>query len=814
MSMMPAALAPLPDLVRAVGAHESLTAYVSGTIYPDGQPRPFDSYHYDYYLQRANDPAVINARQQMAWGHMHLANFAGGTRVLYLPEAITGGVDAHRLAVASNNRTLKAVRIGKHDFRLLTTRDLGLGEAGKERLLHDVIEINKRAALHHVSRVQKNFPAFTIVSPFDKEGMVRAGRSNSNVSFGRQPEEEDFMGGWYHEVDIAGGIVNFGDWAFSRNSNWENMRGLFNAAGFMNGITRRENNFAFYRPDATLSTLAERMEDQVAYLMYALENGFHAEEAATTLAWELEIDRRLRDPTYNASTAFPIDYRHISPALRAEFHGTEGWAENSRAGIDRLRPVAEALLLNYFAAHIPDHFMGALDHRYPASRNTIGMADQFTLPSTLEHVGLDEKEPEVARLLGRARAPDSFKIAAPPQGSLRLIATPAFESAKLPHAPKLATMPVPQQIADRHDVFKEPYKARLFDDDPYENLSEAEQIALQQAIGAAMTNRPPLLYPGWVLVLHDFRAGLIAEKKAHELQASGKMDVADIALVQDVMGDDRVYNAEIVSPEMKRLQDFLDGIRDRHSKDSGFVPPVISSFDVLAGHIAYNASPDLTAVSHGKPQSNKMRLAMNLKMIDLFATEMPMIDGWEKSPDQAQFIVRATLVQLGLVKRGYGHRYNLVVTGPQGNEMSLYDRFAPLYKELKASYEQGRPSKQHALAVARLVALHEILIDARQNIGMDGQEIVDMNAIHESVTAYRTSPDRAVMDQMAREARDFVLHNCVDLFSASDIRDFEYLDPDYKQQWLALQGELEGRLAPDSNRTRFGSMNDPGSGPG
>ena len=106
---------------------------------PEGAP-PFDSFHYWYYNNRADERAVETARQQTILDHGSMEIAQGGMPMLYRPFSITGGVASHRLAVSADHR--QDFDLAGTKVNLRTTRDMHLSQAGKERITQDVINLN------------------------------------------------------------------------------------------------------------------------------------------------------------------------------------------------------------------------------------------------------------------------------------------------------------------------------------------------------------------------------------------------------------------------------------------------------------------------------------------------------------------------------------------------------------------------------------------------------------------------------------------------------------------------------------------------
>lgn len=765
-------------------------AYVDGRL--QGKALPFDSYHYDYYRKNLNVPGRAQHRDQMIWNHNAMETARGDKAGLYLPCSITGGVYASHLTIEVDHRL--PYKIGTKTIHLRTNKDLGYSHAGSERVKRDVIDPNERAAQGRYLQARKNFPEAFMVPPFDFEGAARTARSSARSAFGRKMEEEDFMGGWYGEVDRLNGLVYEGDIPFSRNGNWEEMRGNLAALGYLNGITRDDGNFQFYRLDGSYSPFAERAQYSLDYLVYALENSFYAREVATSLAWKLEIDKRLRDPEYNAKQYKPIDVNLISDQLREEYFGDSEWAKECRKHMDALRGPAEDILKKWFIAHIDEErFIKPLSpemqqhwHDVQSGKvilNANGLTGSFNgqkYPQSLEDLKMDKNNPVIAGSLKRIKNPDLYLLNGSQTKDLRIIDTPIPPQNNAGHG-GYNTIPFPRQIADKRDVFTK-NTSFLFDDDFLGKISsEREKMAVQLFVGAAMTSISPFEHPSWTFILHDVERNTHAKKVA---DAEGFKDLKETA---QFLNDKDRFETEIVQPASDDVMAVKTKYLDELAENGQALPPVITQLDMMAAHGLFGKLDHLTAVDGQKGSTSEGRMALRMKMLDLFASELILPDNnWAVSEDQVQHVMRATLIQCGVINRGWMDNYNMVLKDADLKPLSLYDRIVPIYDWLKKSVKDGVQVKEHAKALARLIQIHEMYIDPEFN--RDQKTPIKFESVHESLTSYYLTQDRFKMDKLYPEIRNFLLDNCADWLDAKDLND---LDQDFKDKWRENKNKIQ-----------------------
>lgn len=828
---------------------QRILSYMDGTIFsnkdvftdPNTKPAkkalPFDSYHYEYYERRDSEFAIRNSSEQTAWDHLNMKIARGRVPHVYIPTGITGGIRATQLAVDVDHRV--PVQIGDQTVYLRTTKDLDKSDAGSERVVKDVIQPNQRDAMGRREQLQKVFPEFVLTFPFNKEGAVHMNRSDADVSFGRSPEEEDFMGGWYTEVDESIAIIHERDIPFSRNSNWEDMRGIMNAIGITKGFVRTDAEYVFYRGDRSYATLAEIAQGQMEYLVYALENEFHSREAATTLAWIFEIDNRIKDPAYNGKSKHPLDIKNIADQLLQEYTSNDQWAVEAREKMDEIRRIAEPIIKKHFIGHIPEQFMDSLGASYKRARKNmkpIELQDkrpnepaarpvEKTLDQRLKEARLDPNDPVLVEIKETIKNIENFRyLKKPGRGSelpaLKTIATPIFKG-DVDLGPKgVHTISSPHQLVHKANVFdSDKFGTKIFDRDYFDRIkSKRERIAVMRALGAMNTQSPPYGRPGWTFVSSDLKRGGAGE------HAGDALGVPDVAELEMYYGDAETFAEDVVLPNVEKTEAVVDAEIKRQIDKYGIHGPVISSVDTdLEIKQSYAMLENLTAVEGPESMSSEAIMALRVAILDLMTDTFRLADDrWASSDKQVNHMIRATLIQLGLANRGDMHDYNMLVLDESGEEMSLLDRIKPLAEELQRSVREGVKSPEQAWGAAVMIQLHEMLIDPDYNKDRStGAEIIDYDSVHESFANYRYDEQAEEMDKLIYGdpssedefekigLRQFIFENCVDWLDFEDIK--KDLDYDFYYEWTRNKGRVEGRIAPDSPVARFGVRGRPSS---
>lgn len=810
------------------------SVFVDPSLSETYSERAFDSYHYDYYHDRLKEPTIKNARDQMVWNHLAMKQARGGVDALYVPTAITGGIRADMLAIETDHRL--PVQIGSQKLLLRNSHDLGKSDAGSQRMFEDVVQPNERDAMGRVTELSRKFPEYCLLFPFDKEGAVHQNRMDQDSSFGRQPEQEDFMGGWYTEVDddLTVGVIYERDIPFSRNSNWENMRGVANSIGMFTGVTRGNVDFKFFRGDRSYSTLAERIQSTAEYLVFALKNEFYAEEAATSLAWMLEIDERLRNPDYNAKSYQPINREDISSQLRDEYFSDEKWARDSLAKTDSIRPLAEKLLKGYFVGHIKEEYMAPLNKSYHKARKNLPAIDidessvkrgyarpkPKSLDQRLKSLKISPSGELISAIKDKIsdfESVDRYRLVKQPHNdnapkSLRQIATPHFEGRKDLVQKGAHMVHTVKQINHNQDVFDAvSFGSKVFDRNYFSRIkSKREQIAVKMAIGAMMTITPPYARPAWTFVSSDFKKG------RHGQKAMENKGLADINDLEGAYKDQNKFRNDVVVPAIKDCLAGIEREREEQLEDCNFAGPVMSSVDTdYVMTKAYEQLPNITAVKGPPKLSSEAKMAMRIAILDLMADTLRLADDdWANSEKQVNHVTRATLSQLGLTNRGYMHPYNMVIKNADGEAMNLHERVKPIADYVEYSVNNGIRSSEQALAAFTMIQLHEMLIDPEYNKDRQGRTIIDFNNVHESFANYRYSPEREEMEKLIYGDKDgrtdlekkglraYLRENCADWLDYPDVSDD--LDSDIYRSWKELQGDKDYDLRRETPQTRLG----------
>ncbi len=789
---------------RLDGPWKRHVAFVQGSLHEtpdilhepqsgDPGPKPYDSgrRYVDYYKEADDNPAIATALSQIIFEHYCMRVGVGGVEGLYPPCGITGGIRADQLAMKHDRRI--PFEIGKQKLWLRHNSKLDRA-VGAEIVRNDVIEPNKRNALGQMLTLHNNNPDKAIVSPFLFEG-TRIASLDENAT-GRRPRDElDYMAGWTPTIgELCAAMAIALGVDFSRNSIWERMRGRFIQLGYLNGVSREDSRMSIDDGTGERKTIADDLEGLSVYLLFALENDFFAEEAATAALWMLDIDRRLRDPKYNAQADKPIDALKIDAQLREEYASGEPWAAGARAKTDRLRAVLEPMLKNWFVAHIRDDSLDCVDPEYARLKREFDPEKSLGLETVSLNKGRKDHGPETDPFAATARSlPEDYEhriIPAPASlderlqklgldpdcGALKDLKSRLSDLQdyyKPSHSPRTDlnaaahTSPIPWTIVE-HDVWTESrFRARQFERGYFDRVpADSEKFALRSALAAMMTVIPPKNKPGAVFVALKLDYGENGAKLAREL------DNKDPATLEADLCDPARFEAEVRIPNILKCEEYVAGYREKH------FGPVQSSVDILGIKRVYAAMDKMYWAELQKTPklSPEASLALQCKMLDMMTDTLVLRDpNWADEEETVELVNRATQIQLGLVDRGGMHSYNMVVTNAAEEPLSFYDRFRPVFERLKENVRNGVNSKAHARAVAQWTDYYRQQIDP----GTTKPGALRFEHAHASLRNYRQD---AEMRKLYNEARTFMLENCADpdWFDADDITEF---DAEFRAKW-------------------------------
>jgi len=653
---------------------------------------------HDAYFDPKINPESDRTRACVSVEWVAFAEIAQDANMVYVPCGISSGLRAHELLDQQNrsHQTTggdRAVTTYKAEEYLGPRRHVGMA-----------MEPNKADNLRRARIVGRTQPDNMIIAPVVREGAVRELTRTGAFTRWQRYEEEDFMAFWYPAIDKCKGMVLDGDWNFSRNSIWEMMRGALIQSGEIPSrpgadmdVRDLEGN------DVTLLTRAEKVTET---LKYQLGKGFETREAATALAQIFTLDEEIRAGT------IPVKGTSLHPVLKNR-------PPEELAAMDRLKTEIEPILLAHCA-----HYMRLDD--LPAKYQDAAKAEPQELTK-------DQREAFSAFAEGiSARSLDILSV----KPSRKLMA-------------KLAQSdPSPRREFDSHErFFEKRAQAMMFEDDLYSKLSEWERVALPFAIGATETGLYPTAKPMATMVFTDLKRGKEGFRRA---QATGAHDMNENA---GALGRE---TAEVISINAQDAEALKAKLK---TENPGKIVVNTPSFLRIADTIEHfrkigvpeDGPHRFVAAPGASETSPQMRLALQMKYLDRNVDRAVFQEGWEHSNDLVQLRVRARLIQAGLVERPAGAQSALrvVSTADTATPETLLDDIKLLTKEVKRAADANVRAPEQAIALARLITLHELLVDPtlQRSGGKPTRELVNTLTADESLTCYNREEARAVSSE-------------------------------------------------------------------
>jgi hypothetical protein len=653
--------------------------------------------HTDYY-DRSVHPESDRTRACVSVEWVAFSEIAQDADMVYVPCGISSGLRAHEL-LDQQNRAHRATG-GEQAVTTYKAEE----HLGPKRHHDMVMEPNKADNLRRARITGRTQPDKMIIAPVVREGAVRELTRTGAFSRWQRYEEEDFMAFWYPIIDKCKGMVLDGDWNYSRNSLWEMMRGTLIQAGQI--PSRPKSDMDVRDLEGRPVTLQARAEKVVEMLKYQLGKGFEPREAATALAQIFTLDDDIRSGKIQDDSLHEV-LRHRPPAeLRA---------------MDSLKAEFKPILLNHCAQ------LMRLDD-LPEEYRTAASAEPQPLPA-------DTLEAFRAFAEGiSARSLDILSV----QPSRELMA-------------RLATSePSPQRLFDSHErFFEKNAQAKMFEDDLYSKLSEWERLALPFAIGATETGLYPTGKPMATMIFTDLKRGMkgfiraqAQDPKVHDMNEFAGAQGRDIA---DIISSN-ASDAEALKARLK-------------AENPGQIVVNTPSFLRIADTIEHFRKVDrpedrpnrFIAAPGPSETSPLMRLALQMKYLDRNVDRAVFQEGWEYSNDLVQLRVRARMIQAGLVERPAGSQSPLrvVSAADPATPETLLDDIKLLTREVKRAAAAGVHAPEQALALVRLITLHELLVDPtlQQSGGKQTRELVSTLTADESLTCYNRAEARTVIEE-------------------------------------------------------------------
>lgn len=700
-----------PELKRIQG-------YFRGEIKPDrfdGFGRSND--HSADYFNHAMHPETARTRACVSVEAVAFGEISHGLKkMIYVPCGISSGLRVHEALDRMNHNNAANPDYELHDSSYEAGRKVGSGAHGT------IMAQNKDDTMRRGRLVARTHPDAMVILPPIREGGVRALHDHAFAG-GQRYEEEDFMAFWYPAIDRCTGMMiditkngqlewdqTVNDWNFSRNSIWEMMRGLLIQASEVP-----------YRPNADMDvfdmegrpvSMLARAFKMTEMLQYQLGKGFDTREAATALAQIFTLDDDIR------ACRIPHADRKLHPSL------SHRPAEELQA-MDALKEQFKPLLLAHCAQHL------RLDD----------------LPA--EYAKAAVKKP---RPLSAAQQ-DYFKKFADAVSARQLEILSVEPSQQLRNRLSQMELP-PQRLYDSYErFFEKRAHAALFEDDLYSKLSHWERLALPFAIGATEVGLHPANQPMATAIFTDLKRGNagFAQAQAAGVQSMNEFAGAAGRAIEATIAQN-MLQAETLKAQLQ-------------SDTPGRVVVNTPSFLRIADAITHyrkigeggKKSQRFVAAEGPANTSPMMRLALQMKYLDRNVDRAVFQEGWQYSNDLVQLRVRARLLQAGLIERPNGVQSSLHVVNAEQPEKqeTLLDDIKLLCAEVARNAEAGVRAPEQALALARLVALHELLVDPtlQRTEHKATRELVNMLQADDALTCY----NRAEAEKVATEAKELLM---------------------------------------------------------
>jgi len=234
----------------------------------------YDDFPHEYFHEQGSEYKE-RAMAQVRTAFAAVKSALGERKGIYLPCAITGGIEGHKLAYtfrakfAEAGQPLTTVKLSEYTGGdLVSERVAGPNTDKNLTLSRDAMQM---------------YPKDTVIAPAGLQAMVHSFGANPGFSRGQKWEEEDYMGLWFpvmtHFIDKQ---VLRGDWNFSRGANWEIMFGASVQAGLVPERPKADMNVV--NDKGRDVTLYERIEAVSNFVRWGADKGFDLRVPTTTLA--------------------------------------------------------------------------------------------------------------------------------------------------------------------------------------------------------------------------------------------------------------------------------------------------------------------------------------------------------------------------------------------------------------------------------------------------------------------------------------------------------------------------------------------------
>lgn len=677
-------------------------AWISGYFSEEQAPKRFDGFgrdndhgkdHFDHMVH----PETARTRACVSVEWVAFSEIAQDIPMTYVPCGISSGLRVHEELDKKNRSNAQVPDYEPERSSYKANEALGSDIHGR------VMELNKGDTMRRGRIISRMRPDAMIILPPIREGSVRALKDHAFAG-GQRYEEEEFMALWYPVIDRCRDMCLDGDWNFSRNSIWEMMRGVLIQAGQL--PSRPKADMEVFDLQGHPVSLLQRTEKVIEMLKYQLGKGFEAREAASALAQIFSLDDDIR------ACKVPGEGASLHPVLK---HRPPEELKAMDALKEQFKPIILAHCAHYMRLDdLPAEYHAAVKRKPRA----LTKEQQAYFKAFADDVS------------GRQYEILSVK---PSRGQMATLADKGQP---------------PQRMYDSHErFFEKRAQARMFEDDLYGKLSEWERLALPFAIGATEIGLYPVDHPMATMVLTDLKRGKEGFARAQQI---GVQDMNEFA---GAMGRD---TAEVISHNMQQAEALKAELKKAHP---GTVIVNTLSFLRIADTIEHfrkfgepgKRSQRFIAADGATETSPQMRLALQMKYLDRNVDRAVFQEGWEHSNDLVQLRVRARLIQAGLIERPAGAQAGMHVfsaADPNTPETLLED-ITLLTKEVERAAAANVRAPEQALALMRLIALHELLVaPSLQETGhKTTREVINPLTADESLTCYDRQEARTITEE-------------------------------------------------------------------
>lgn len=681
---------------------ECINRYFAGRNAPhrfDGFGRSND-HRADYFDPKVH-PAHLRTRACVSVEWVAFSETAQDAHMIYVPCGISSGLRPHELLDKMNRSNRD-----KPHYEPAVSTYKAEEHLGAKAHHDDSIAPNRRDNLIRGGILGCMRPDSMIIAPVGREGSVREITRTGAFARWQKYEEEDFMAFWYPVIDRCKDMMLDGDWNFSRNSIWEMMRGVLIQSGAV--ASRPKADMEVFDLDGHAVTLLARTQKLAQTLKYQLGKGFEAREAATALAQIFTIDDDIR------TKAIPAKGVKLHPVLKDR-------SPEELAAMDAIKAELKPILLAHCA-----HYMRLDD-----------------LPAEYRQAATKSKKLSKAQREAFKQFADEISAR---QDTILSVEPSAETSAKVAHS-----KPSPQRTFDGHErFFEKRAQAKLFEDDLYGKLSEWERLALPFAIGGTEVGLYPREHPMATMVLTDLKRGSMGFERA---QAENVHDMNEFA---GAMGRD-------ISEVIKRNTEASEALKAKlKAQNPGKIVVNTPSFLRIADAIEKMRPEGFIAAAGATKTSPAARLALQMKYLDREVDCAVFQEGWEHSNDLVQLRVRSRLIQAGLVERPDGAKSQMRVVS--ANDLTqpetLLEDITLLTKEVARAAQANVRAPEQAIALARLITLHDLVVDPTlQNSGGTlKRELINPSTADPSLATY----DQKEAQKTVAQARELLIRNAAE----------------------------------------------------